>query len=1450
MGANDFITTQRKIVAFPGFGLGLTPMCRFFSFVALLLLLTPLAPGQLIISEFMASNKTTLFDSYGESSDWIEIQNTSTLNVALGDFYLTDDASNLVEWNFPATNLAAGAYALVFASDRELAPANGFHANFKLGASGEFLALVHSTGGVTRVVDAYAPTYPAQQADISYGRVSLTNASEFGYMTIPTPGADNAVSGPYIVEVVPQQLLPLTTNDHLTIRAHVIPNGASVEGVELIYQVNFGPVMTNVMYATGNYYTHVVSNSNYSAGDMVRWFVRAEDANGITRLPGFKVRTGQNQSPEYFGSLVTDPAVESNLPVLHWWVENISASNTDAGTRASAWFNGEFYDNFFVRIRGASTRGLVKKSYKFDFSPGNHFRFNFIEPRAEEFNLNTTYTDKTYVRQPLGYELYARSGCPAPTSELWRIEQNGDFFSVASFVENPDEDMLARVGLDPDGALYKMFNAGTGSGNAEKKTRTHEGMADLDAFLTIRNLSGLTLRNFIFDHVDVPRVMNYLATTVLIQHNDCMSKNYYLYRDSEGTGEWFFIPWDEDLSFGRHYMTADNIRDDELFASWDYELAGRNNNVAISPSHPFVGMQSLPGNRSWNRIMNALYSDSAFVDLYRRRLRTLMDELLQPAATPYGERFIEQRIDEWVAVIGDDAERDRMAWPEWGIPMSINQAVDALKADYLDVRRPHLFDTHLALNAGSYPEANAFSALLPEAQSPYPAIQFGYIDFNPVSNIQDEETIEMVNTNEFAVDLSGWTVDDAVEHTFSPGVVIPANGRLLLCRNEAAYRRGPRASGEYVTGNYQGGLSNFGETLNLRAPDGTLITSTSYMGQPTAVQSNLRISEIHYRPLPPHLPSGELNVDADEFEFVEWINAGTNDLDISGVYLTNAVEFVVPENRVLAPGERVLIVANLAAFESRYGAGLPVLGEYNRRLGRDERVETQDALTHPVQEITLRRRYAPLSEGAGPSREVLNVMGEVDSEKNWTSSAYIGGTPGGPPVPSIRDVVVNEVLTHADLPLVDAVEFYNTANYSLDIGGWWISDSFDDPFKYQVPQGVLLPPGGFAVFDEHDFRPIPTNSSVRGFAFDATNGDEVVLMAVDAGGRPFRIADGVEFGASRKAVSFSSYPDGQSGLHPGFAITLGTYNVGARDFPLVITEVMYDAPHQLRFVEMYNNSSLSLSLDTWGLRIDSVPQYFLQAGAIDPGEVYAAVAFDPLLDTNALVQFEAVYGTTNNLVGPLSEIIPGDDGAIALIGRETDPAGMSGDYDVRDDYVPYKAEAPWPVVALGQSINRLSPRHPGADPSAWVGALPSPGSFVTTTERGYSGWRINAFPPGTSLADQEPGADPNGNGLENMFEYLFGLDPLGNDPVPKLVIDFTGAAGVRLTHPRTVGADDGVLRFGMSTDLDNWSPASDVVTPSSPPLDLGDNRELLAFGIHPIMTNETLYLRLEGDLFE
>ena len=94
------------------------------------------------ISEFMADNRSTLADEDGDYSDWIELHNSGKDKANLDGYFLTDDADNLDQWNFPAVSVPAGGYIVVFASGKNRASAGAeLHTNFKLKAGGEFLGL-------------------------------------------------------------------------------------------------------------------------------------------------------------------------------------------------------------------------------------------------------------------------------------------------------------------------------------------------------------------------------------------------------------------------------------------------------------------------------------------------------------------------------------------------------------------------------------------------------------------------------------------------------------------------------------------------------------------------------------------------------------------------------------------------------------------------------------------------------------------------------------------------------------------------------------------------------------------------------------------------------------------------------------------------------------------------------------------------------------------------------------------------------------------------------------------------------------------------------------------------------------------------------------------------------------------------------------------------------------
>lgn len=134
-----------------------------------------------------------------------------------------------------------------------------------------------------------------------------------------------------------------------------------------------------------------------------------------------------------------------------------------------------------------------------------------------------------------------------------------------------------------------------------------------------------------YDNINIPATINFLAAMIITGGVDCCHKNYYAYRDSEGTGEWQYLPWDVDLTFGRNWTSSKTYYDDAVYTA----------------NSLFVG--------SNNALVSTLFSIKSIRQMYLRRIRTLMDELLQAPDTPADELRYENRIREIEAVIEPDA---------------------------------------------------------------------------------------------------------------------------------------------------------------------------------------------------------------------------------------------------------------------------------------------------------------------------------------------------------------------------------------------------------------------------------------------------------------------------------------------------------------------------------------------------------------------------------------------------------------------------------------------------------------------------------------------------------------------------------------------------------------------------------------------------------------------------
>ena len=641
-------------------------------------------------------------------------------------------------------------------------------------------------------------------------RYDAESSGQIGYLASATPGGPNAVAidvGPVIddVEFSPELLGP---SQPIVVTARVSPIDVAIDPskVKLHFRLMFGIEVALPMNDSGQGVDAEAGDGVYSGripgsagiGEMIRWYITAEDVEGTrSRAPRFAAPL---DSAEYFGTVVLDPTASDDVPVMYWFVENEAAAETRAGTRGSLYYLGEFYDNIQTDLHGQSTAGVdfPKKSFDFDSNTGQKFRVQEGLPRHSDFNLLANYADQSKVRNFVAYSAFAATGGAHHLTFPVSVHRNGQFYGLYDFVEQGDSEHLRRLGIDPDGALYKVNNdledPNSATQDVQKLTRKYEDHSDLEQIVLADDLTGLTATRWDYDHFDIADMVNYLAVQNVIQNGDFGHKNMYLYRDSNNTKLWQILPWDVDLSFG-HLWRAN-----------------------VSP--PYFSNQLFTTNSiftGFNDIIQRLYSEPRFREMYGRRLKSVSDQLLGAQADPVADSWAYQQFELWDGVTADEAIQDAN---KWGIHPNFThtpeQAVDQIQNSFITARRNYI-------NAQS---------IVPDAHSDIVDVSIGVIEHDPSSGDEAEEYFVLENHESFATDISGWTIAGAANHTFKPGTVIPAGETLYVVADVQGFlgrTTGPRGGlALHLQGNYSGQLSDFGGALTLRNANGTEIDQASY----------------------------------------------------------------------------------------------------------------------------------------------------------------------------------------------------------------------------------------------------------------------------------------------------------------------------------------------------------------------------------------------------------------------------------------------------------------------------------------------------------------------------------------------------------------------------------------------------------------------------------------------
>ncbi len=449
-------------------------------------------------------------------------------------------------------------------------------------------------------------------------------------------------------------------------------------------------------------------------GSLVRYRLSAKGENEQGTWP----RAGDGMV--YRGTVVTS-STDTLLPRLQWFAEDeyyeqiYSDVNIygDNGYPTVIAFDGEVFDGSLIRIRGNQSRLNQKRKWKIVLPPGYETTLGgrLAQP-VNEFALNSAVTDKSFVREILTSELQKVGGGIGQQIFPLRLERNNQFYGLYLYQEQPDGRWRQRWGFSNEAVAFKSDRQATlKEGHLELpnsemrqryQRRTQRWLDHTDEIRElirqINNDNQKELLAFIYRHLDIPQIVEAIATMRVAQHLEWEHKNHLLIFDPADE-KWRLIPIDFDLNFGRQYVAGCNSLCDEVSASGYMEY-----------------MEA-------NRLGRLFLKIPELREMLDRRTRTLADTFL-------AEGYIEKRIAVLEELIREDAAKDRKSWFTYGEKQSIQRGQEILITNYVIPKREMLIG----------PKARR----LPAAQSP--EIQY---------SIAEQGEVTITNNELVAIDVSG-----------------------------------------------------------------------------------------------------------------------------------------------------------------------------------------------------------------------------------------------------------------------------------------------------------------------------------------------------------------------------------------------------------------------------------------------------------------------------------------------------------------------------------------------------------------------------------------------------------------------------------------------------------------------------------------------------------------------
>lgn len=549
-----------------------------------------------VLSEFLASNRNSLNDEDGESSDWLEIYNQGTSTIDLGGFALSDDLVNPRKWIFPTgTTLGANARLLVFASGKDRTTGVRLHTNFELSSSGGSLSLTAPSG----IVVSEYPNYPKQRRDVSYG---ISNNGTVAFLSPSTPSGNNGSPLSGFVEDTVFSKKRGFYDGLVSVKITSATPDASIRYTSdgsvptptrgILYNdpflVTSSSVIRAIAYKSGMIPTNVDAQSYLFTSDIVTqdemnpaitnsFTYRDEIHEALKALP--VVSLSFTDSDVFgFAGIYENPNFKGRSSEREIHFEYFDPNSPDDSTHEPAG----------LRIHGGNSRQHPKKPlriyFREDYGNSRLDHDLFPESRVRSFKtlllrggghdawtFDSGWDEASFIRNQFLHNVQRNMGQPSPHGKHVNVFLNGQYWGLYELQEFPHEHYNAdHHGGDPEDWDVVKHGQKVEAGDA----------GAWDALIAIANngINSSSDYGAIQKYLDVENFADAMIQRIWASDEDWLSpfffngidvstfsedKNWYVARKSRnGTTKFYFYSWDAEMSMGIPFSGFQTFKSD------------------------------------------------------------------------------------------------------------------------------------------------------------------------------------------------------------------------------------------------------------------------------------------------------------------------------------------------------------------------------------------------------------------------------------------------------------------------------------------------------------------------------------------------------------------------------------------------------------------------------------------------------------------------------------------------------------------------------------------------------------------------------------------------------------------------------------------------------------------------------------------------------------------------